>query len=321
MRWRGNLAGWQTRRLMCVAALCLASAALAAPMQAPNSRVTLDLPEGYVAARTYSGFQHDDLGVSYLVQEMPPAAYDEIARGFTPDNLAARGFRDVRSARLARGEEHLYLRGRQLSPAGEYAKFIMVLRAPEATVLVTANVPELALQAGAVKAADVEAVLATAVVGATIERRELYRLAHAGPFKPAGTLLGTATLYTRDGRMEPEVKGRARSAFIVAPSLDQRSPPEIEPFALELVRSLAGFRDVKAGPARKIVIAGLEGVVHEAEAVHASDGVAMRIVQAVLVPALGGYYRLVGLARADEAEALLPEFHRMIEGFRLVDGR
>lgn len=319
-----SVGGWHRGlRQLGVAALMLvlAGTAVAAPRQAPNSRVVLDLPESYAEARNFAGFQNEELGISYLVQEMPPVAYDELVKGLTPERLGARGFREVSTGRLTRDGDHLLIRARQMSAAGDYAKLIVVLRAPEATVLITANVPQLAVEAGTVKLAEVEAVLAGAQIAGAISRRELYRLADPGSFKPAGTVLGTATVYTRDGRLEPEAKGRARSVFIVAPSLDAREPGELAPFALGLLRTLAGLRDIKAGAAEEIVVDGTSGVLHGADAVHASDGTPMKLVQAVLAPASGGYYRLVGMARADEAEVLLPEFRRMIESFRLVEGR
>ena len=64
---------------------------------------------------------------------------------------------------------------------------------------------------------------------------------------------------------------------------------------------------------------GLAGIVVEADAVHVSDGMAMRLFQVVLAPPQGGYYRLIGVARADEAERLLPEFRRMADSFRVVE--
>ena len=64
--------------------------------QAPSSRVTIDLPEGYEPASLFSGFTHERLGVSFVVVEMPGKAYEELEAGMTPEALAAKGVRNAR---------------------------------------------------------------------------------------------------------------------------------------------------------------------------------------------------------------------------------
>lgn len=297
---------------------CVATAA-AKIEQAPNSRVLLDLPQGYVASSQFSGFQHESHGTSFVILEVPLKAYEELASGMTAEKLATRGIRDVARGKLGRSDEHVFMRGRQTSQAGDFIKFFVIFKGSDLSVLVSANVPAGAIIDGSVKAEEIEHVLASAATTDKRNVRDLYRLDYVGPFKEAGSFVGTSKIYTLDGKMEPERKGEARATFVVAPSLDLRPMADLAEFASRLIETLSGFSGLKAGEGRKIAIAGMDGIATEASATHAADGRAMRIYQVVLAGKDGGYYRLVGMTPADDADRLMPEIQRVAASFRLVD--
>lgn len=310
---------WRAR---VVAAAMLLSASLilpcwsqAAPQQAHNSRVVLDLPEGYAQAPQFSGFQHDRLGVSFVILEAPAKAYQELTAGFSSEQLASRGILDAQQGTLQRKDQYLYIRARQSAPLGDVAKFFVLFRTEDQSVLVSANVPMGAIKGGTVKPEDIERVLATAATAEKPAIRELYRFMYLGPFKEAGTIVGTSTLYTLDGRMEPERKGEARSQFVVAPSLEKLPVAEPETAAKTLLSSLTGFEDIRPEQPRPIKIAGLDGIEIEADAIETGGGKPMRLYQALLLPKDGGYFRLIGMATAADAEQLTQEFHKITESF------
>jgi hypothetical protein len=320
--WAGRHSrpGWRSACTVILLALILAAPrGESRPIQAPNSHVVLDLPDGFAPASSFSGFQHDGLGISYVIQELPPEVYDELIAGFTPETLATRGVMDAEIGTLARPGRHIYIRGRQAQGGAAFEKLIVVIKADAATVLISANVPRKALDTKAVSIADVEAVLAGASISANPNDRALYRLTELGPFKQAGRFLGTATLYTLDGVLAPKAKGEARSAFIVAPSLDRGPVGNANELAQRLVRSLAGFRDIAPGDPLAVKIAGLDGVAIDATAVNEGDGHPVRVHQVLLVRPDGGYFRLVGVARAEEAGKLMTDFKRMSESFKLLE--
>jgi hypothetical protein len=299
--------------------LGLAAPAAAKIEQAPNSRVLLDLPPGYVASGQFSGFQHEEHGSSFVILEVPAKAYDELATGMTPERLATRGIRDVSRARLARSDEHVYMRGRQTSAAGDFVKFFVVFKAEDIAVLVSANVPAAAIIDGTIKTEDIERILASAATTQKTNVRELYRLGYLGAFKEAGAFVGTAKIYTLDGRMEAQKEGAPRAAFIVAPSLDVWPVADLPDFARRLLHALSGYAEIKAGEPQKISIAGLAGIALEADAKDTREGRPMRVLQVVLAGKDGGYFRLVGIAPAEQAATLVPEFRRMADSFRLAD--
>jgi len=299
-------------------ALAAPTAAQAAPQQAPNSRVILDLPDGYTPSSLFSGFENEALGVSFVILEAPADQYDKMAQGFSHQELATRGLTDARPASLARSDPHIYMRARQESGAGTYDKFFVLFRTHDQTILVSVNVPAKDLEDGSVKPEEIAHVLATARTTEKADVRDLFSLSYLGPFKEAGTLVGTSKVYTLDGRLEPERRGETRSAFMVAPSLDKRPVAEPEKLAVALLASLSGYNEIKPGEPQEITVGDLDGVEVSADAVDADDGARVRLYQAMLLGKDGGYYRLIGIATAGEAPDLEPEFPKIAKSFELL---
>jgi hypothetical protein len=290
----------------------------AAPQQAPNSRVILDLPEGYVPSPLFSGFQNETLGVSLVILEAPASEYDKMAQGLSHQELAKRGLTDIRPASIARSGPRIYTRGRQKSAAGTYEKFFVLFRTHDQTILVSVNVPAKAIEDGSVTPEEIAQILATAKTTEKAAVRDLFSLSYLGPFREAGTLVGTSKVYTLDGRLEPERRGETRSAFMVAPALDKRPIAEPETLAVALLASLPGYKDVKPGEPHAITIGDLEGIEVSADAVDDADGKPIRLYQTLLLGKDGGYFRLIGIATAGQAPDLEPEFPKIARSFALL---
>jgi hypothetical protein len=294
------------------------TAVLATPQQAPNSRVVLDLPESYTPSPLFSGFQDDATGVSYVILEAPVTEYDKMAQGFTPQELAKRGIIDVEKGALPRTDAHIYMRAVQKSEAGTYAKFFVLFRTADQTVLTSVNVPKRSLDDGTVKPADIERVLATAKTTEKPAVHELYSLGYLGPFKEAGTLVGTSKVYTLDGRLDPDRQGDARSAFMVAPSLDKRPVTEPEKMAVALLAALPGYKDLKSGTARHVIVGELDGIEVEATAIDEDDSKPIHLYQLMLLGKDGGYFRLIGIATPEDREKVAAEFPKIAHSFTLL---
>jgi hypothetical protein len=292
--------------------------AAATPQQAPNSRVVLDLPPAYTPSPLFSGFQNEAAGVSIVILEAPVDEYDKMAQGFAPDELKKRGITDVRPASIARSGPHVYLRGRQASAAGTYEKFFVLFRTSDQTILVSANVPEKSIEDGSITPDEIATILASAKTTEKPAVRNLYALSYLGPFKEAGTLVGTSKVYTLDGRLEPEQRGETRSAFMVAPSLDKRPVAEPDKLAVALLASLPGYKEVKPGQPHDVKIGDLDGVEVSASAVDEDDNTPVHLYQAMLLGKDGGYYRLIGISTSAEAPDLEPEFPKIARSFALL---
>ncbi len=292
-------------------------AARDSPRQAPNSRVTLALPTGFEPAKLYSGFENESRGISFVIFEAPATAYAEMARGFTPETLATRGIVDAERGTLTREGEYVYMRARQSSLAGSFAKFFILFPTADQTVLVTANVPETVIETGAMKREDIERALASASTVAVAAIKDLYKLGYVGPFKEAGRVAGTAKLYTLDGKIAADTKDAARPALIVAPSIDKRPIGDAVEAAKRLLQSLTGYRDFAPKPPIPVEIAGMSGIEIEAVATEQQTSAKMLIYQVLLLAKDGGYYRLVGMAPQEDADKLRPEFQRIANSLTL----
>ena len=241
-----------------------------------------------------------------------------MAQGFTPQELAKRGITEARTASLPRSDPHVYMRAKQISPAGSYEKFFVLFRTADQTILVSANVPAKAIEDGSVKPEEIESILASAKTTEKPAVRDLFALSYLGPFKEAGTLVGTSKVYTLDGRLEPEQRGETRSAFMVAPSLDKRRVADPDKMAVALLASLPGYRNVKPGAPRDIKVGDLDGVEVSAHAIDEDDNTPVHLYQAMLLGKDGGYFRLIGIATDTDAARIEPEFHKIADSFALL---
>src|SRR5262245_48603241 len=112
---RGTRSGAAAIALTLLLGMSAPAVISANPQQAPNSRVVLDLAPGYTPSPLFSGFQDEASGVSYVILEAPVGEYDNMARGFTPHELAKRGIKHVQRGALSRTDPHVYMRAVQKS--------------------------------------------------------------------------------------------------------------------------------------------------------------------------------------------------------------
>lgn len=315
-----GLAGFAVLSAVLGASLALAGETAARVQQAPSSRVTLDLPEGYQPSQQFSGFVNEGLGVSLVILELPGAAYEQVAQGMTAEALAAKGLREARNARLERAEPYVYIRAEQDSAGATFAKFLVAFRQGDVASLVTANVLKTGLDRGAVAATDIERILASAAVAPVpAAAREVFALDDLGPFKAAGSILGTTRIYTLDGRMEPPAKDEPRASLIVAPSLDRRPVLDPEAYSETLLTGLPGLGRPLIEERRRLDLAGFDATEIVATAKSTDGGSPVALYQVLVLGRAGGYVRLVGQAPLAERERLLPEFRRIARGLRLLE--
>ena len=128
------------------------------------------------------------------------------------------------------------------------------------------------------------------------------------------TLPGGGTL---DGKLEPAQKSGKRAVVIVAPSLDRRELVDAERQAETLIAGLPGLTDIKLASRRRVEIARMEAIEIVADAKDEKGPIV--VYQMLILPAGGGYYRIVGQMPVADKDVLLPEMRRIAEGFRVVE--
>jgi hypothetical protein len=294
--------------------------ATAEPRQAPNSRVALDLGEGFAPSDRFSGFVDEKSGASFIVVEMPASAYEEVKQiADRAEALAAQGLRDPAKAELpGRKGEYVYFTGKQTSLDVSFEKFVLILRENGVTAMITANIPEAALAASTFTKAQVEETLAKAAVkDEMFKGAELFRLGYLGPFKEAFGLMGTSKGYSTSG--QPPAPGDNRvvkePTLIVAPSTDARLGIDPKAAAQRSFQSFGGLKEAKIESEKSVTIAGLKGHQIVGSAVEPSSASKIGIYLLLLAGEPGGYYAIVGTSPFAEMPKMLPEFEKVTASF------
>ncbi len=306
--------------LVVLATTLLGVGAVVRPAHAQGAtRIILDVPPGYTAATRFTGFVDEARGASILINELPAAAYDQLAVGMTPEALKTQQVVNARVGRLAaRRGDHIYITAEQTAAGDTYAKFILVARERDVTALITMNVPKDAIASGTVTTAECEATLvSTRVSDAPVADTMRFTLGDTGLFKSAGTLGGGASMYTLDGVLTPATPDPTRPLFMVAQSLDARPIADLAAFARRALEETRGFSGLAVTGEQSLTIAGQAAVEHLASANEARENTAVNLFQVTLGMPGGGYLRVMGQATPADWERLLPEFRRMAASLSL----
>lgn len=279
----------------------------AEPVFPPAGSLGLVPPPGMSPAKAFAGFEHRS-GASIVLVEMPPEAWEPIRGRFTPEALAATGFR-VRGGSEALpvvGGEGFVLRGRQDANGLSYAKWVAVVRGGTGTGLVTVQVPESAAEQ--VPEAAVEAALRTVAFrapGGVAEQIAAlpYTVGDLAEFRPVRTLMGNALLLT-DGPKDVDPEG-SQTLVVVAPSMSRAAvqPGQEAAFARKALGTLREVKDLTVTDEERstrgeAVLLRLRG-----SGADARTGRPVAVTQTILFEG-PGYIRVLGLAGADRPDAL-----------------
>ena len=315
---RGLLARFVPRRaglralLAGLAGALLASAApgpahAAEPVFPPAGSLGLVPPPGMTPSEKFAGFEHRS-GASIVLVEMPPEAWAQINGRFTPEALAATGFRvkGGSEALPVAGGEGFVLRGRQGANGLTYAKWVAVVRGGAGTGLVTVQVPESAAEQ--VPEAAVEAALRTVAFrapGSVADQIAAlpYTVGDMAGFRPVRTLMGNALLLT-DGPKDIDPEG-SQTMVIVAPSLGRAAvgAGQESAFARKALGTLREVRDLTVTDEERSTRGGAVVLRLRGSGADARSGRPVAVTQTILFEG-PGYVRVLGLTSADRPDAL-----------------
>ena len=302
--------------ILLLAGISLAAVpSLADPARAPGSRLVLDLPHGFAASPTFSGFVHLPSKATIILLEVPASAYPDMARGLSAETLSSQGITDVQTGTLDRGGEHVYVTGEQSTPAGPFAKQILLFREGAVTALLSASVPKSAIENGSISAEAVERALASARLAPGAGEKP-FSLSYTGPFRDTGAFIGQSHFYAI---VDPPGIQRQPSStppsLIVAAALDGPQIDDLEATGRAGIAELTGGQEPTTLESQRFDVAGLEGVEHVAPPKGSGEASDAGIYQVILKGRDGGYYRIVGKAPAPEWPTLLPEFRKIAQSF------
>ncbi len=312
--------------LAAMTALCASigtPAAQAEPRQAPNSRVALDLGGTFAPSDRFSGFVDEASGASFVIVEMPAAAYEELKNmpNF-PEALANQGLTGTSATDLAgRKGEYVYFTAKQNAAGSVFDKFVLILRENGITAMVTANIPQAAVSAGTFNKAQIETVLANAaVMNQPAKGVELFRLGYLGPFKESFGLLGTSKAYSISGALPAPGENRIvkEPTLIVSPSIDGRQIIDPQAAAQKSFQSFGGLKDKAVASEKPVQIGGLKGYQIIGDAVDLESGSKIGIHLLLLSGDPDGYYALVGTSPGADMDKFMPELEKVIASFEPV---
>lgn len=315
------------RRSVATAAVCLALAiaggasmpAAAKVMQAPGSRVSVDLPDAFKASPVFAGFMELISSAAVIVREVPAAAYDKVVAGLSPEVLARKGIKDATVGQLKRAGDYFYVKGEQAHPRGVFEKFILVLRDSRNTAVITVNVPKGSFVNGSIRRGDVIKALTSARLEAeAAPSRDLFKLAYLGPFERIGQPTGTSRSYATTDDSGPK---DARNVLVVSPSLNRLPIKSLRDFSQYALQSLRKQKDVTVTANKDMQVDGMAGHLVTATAKRGASQTPVVIRQLILQPAAGGYYRLLAVTKAADEARLAPQIAKVFASFKAVGTR
>jgi hypothetical protein len=286
--------------------------------QAQGSRVVLDLAPSFEPAPRFVGFWDEGRNISVVMSDMPAAAYDQLAQGFTPEALIKRGFLDPRAGSLKRDGDYVYFRAAQTSPAGLMQKYLLAIRAPDATALVSINVPTTSLTRGDVSDAEFEAILQSArIVAVAPPIDEIVSISDPGPLKLALTY-GQTRIYTVDGKSG--APGSTAPSLLITTSMNYDSVEKPAAVAAAALTSLAGYKTMAIiGDPRVVTVAGYAAVEAMAKGEAETSGDVHAVYQVLIPQTTGGYVRLLGIAPLAEQDQWFFQFRKSAATLKIRD--
>lgn len=251
-----------------------ATAASAEPIFPKGGSVGLEPPPGMVPADDFMGFRSG--ASSILITELPPAAYAQIDA--KRDQFAAQvGSAKVEDVTIG-GAKGFIVRGKQNAGGKEFRKWAVVLGAPSATALITAQV---APEDKEVTDATVEAALRSIALR---ERPDLatqvaslpFTVGDLAGFRASQTASGAILLLTEGPKDEdPEM---TQPSIVVSSGLNVPPPPEQRgEFVRSVLLAMKPLRQVEPEPMQVIEADGAQWAQVRAKAVRGKGDVPVEV--------------------------------------------
>jgi hypothetical protein len=310
------------RILLAGALLAAAAVAQAAePVYPPGSRIGLAPPPGLEPSRRFTGFE-SPAGAAITLVEMPPEAAADLLKGFSTEAIQAQGFTETARETVRVGAvDATLLAMEQTKGEVSLRKWLLVVPDPTVTAFVLAQALQGAGASGAQGAAvsdeAMRAALRTVAVRPPlpIEDRVAalpFRLADRADFRPVRVLAGNALLLTdgpKDVTQEME-----QPLLIVALSTNPGPPADQrDAFARSALGANVSLREIFVERSQSFRQRGAEWHEIVARATDVGSGRPVVVMQTIRWDR-GSYLRMVGIARADARDAMLPRFRRVVDG-------
>ncbi|MES2462189.1 MAG: hypothetical protein V4671_16510 [Armatimonadota bacterium] len=280
----------------------------------PNAGVHLTKPQGFVASKSFDGFEQASTGASVMVIHIP-GPFAEVTRGFTADNFQELGMtlRRRQNVRVG-GKPGILLSATQYEQEKFFEKWIVAIGDPSHTVLVTASFPQR-------RASELSARLKAVVLSVRKDKTLKPPSADAGlPFiiTPSAKMkqakgIGKMLLYTKDGVVP--TKAPADPLFVVAPSMGSALVGNRGDFARKRLLQMDQTTDIQITAHQPVRVNGLDGFESLATGKDAKSGTPLRLYQTLLFDG-ESYIVMQGLVGSEQSAVYLGDFKGMARSLR-----
>lgn len=283
-----------------------------------GTAVALVVPEGFRPVGDGKTFRHATLPGIIEVSKLP-AAYAEVIKVFTAEEMSGRGLRLVSKDNVTVGDRPaLLLRVAENTAQTTFHRWTLVVGDYQETYMVSGTF-----------AAEVEGELSAVLRGAVMSTRWGKR-EKVDPFanfrfavEPTPKLtyaedksLSTLVVFTKDGVFP--LNGPGDPLLLVGYELNEEKITDEQAFAKEALMKVPHCKEVKPLEKTLFQVAGLPTVEWTADAKDESSGTPVKIFQS-LVFAEGYHIFLLGIVDVARWEEYLGEFKTMSRTLRLKD--
>ena len=303
-------------RAAILVAFCLFAATLARaaePTFPPGSRIGLTPPKDMVLSKRFSGFENPGKVASITLTEMPPEAYVQFSKGMTDEALKRQGITvSARETLNLGGKQAFLIAGEQAAGDVKMRKWVLAIADSSMTALVTAQSAVDGYSDREMK----QVMTAVSLRGPLPIEEQIgalpFRLGERSGFRPVRVVNGSAVMMT-DGPQDV-VKQAEQPVVIIASSF--APPPPAQDAREQLARSaLVSTQAVKDWAVERSQGFRQNGQDwHEivARGTDTTSGKPIVVMQTIRF-APTNYIRMVGITAADQRDATLPRFRKVID--------
>jgi hypothetical protein len=275
----------------------------------PGTKCSLIPPAGFVAATTFSGFQHIETGASIMINELP-APYESIVDGFTADALLTRSMTLISKETIDfNSAKATLIKVKQPANGTTYIKQMLIFGDTKSTILVNGTYPE--------ASKNIEPKIKEAMLSSVYNPSQDDNAIDAASFTvdikdtdlKLVKYISGSLLYSTDGKKPDE-----KATLIVANSLSKVPSQNQQKYAEERLKKHPRGEFFVIKENKEITIDNLKGYEIVADS-KTKDGKPELVYQVMLFNDKGDYYIIVGQAK-EEYQKNLDAFKKVAKTFK-----
>jgi len=278
----------------------------------PGTKCTMELKDGFVAAKRFTGFENVKDGAAIMVSVLQ-TSIERNRNVFSREEMKKRGMTFVSSSEPElSGLKTSFYEVTQMNKEVKFRKYILIFGDTAKTIMINWNAPdsnsklceEVKAMALSVKYDPMVEEDLQGVVDFTID-------AKSQGFVPAKYSLG-GLVYTRDGK--PQTESEDQASFLVGPSIKKMKSLDKKEFAVKRLNSLPGLDSLVSYKVDSMMIDGLHG--YEITGTSFNKKKEEQVVyEVMLFVDEENYYVMAGQATARFDENLM-QFRKMAKSFK-----